>query len=305
MNVIEAIIFGFSEILSYKVLKRALAIGAAVVIVWSVIGYLLWGPLVSFAAYFLDLIPFSMLRANGAWMLSIFLWSFLVLITFALVMAFFGNVILEKVSKEKYGSTSVLIVLGSAVVWGIVWFIGDGYIHEQFSKLLTYLPFETVEGGLAYLMALYFIYTGIIITLLFVTSMMSESLLHEVQEQEFPYESLLDEDEVEAAKSRILDVSIYVLVSVAAFPLLFIPVVNFVVQLLLWVWLIKDTFLNDTKLLVIPQAKREGLSAYKAGFITLAGVTAMFNFIPILNVFGPFFGEISMFYYLKQIEKEL
>jgi uncharacterized protein involved in cysteine biosynthesis len=145
----------------------------------------------------------------------------------------------------------------------------------------------------------------IIITLLFVTSMMSESLLHEVQEQEFPYESLLDEDEVEAAKSRILDVSIYVLVSVAAFPLLFIPVVNFVVQLLLWVWLIKDTFLNDTKLLVIPQAKREGLSAYKAGFITLAGVTAMFNFIPILNVFGPFFGEISMFYYLKQIEKEL
>ena len=304
-NVIESIIFGFSEILSYKVLKRALAIGAAVVIVWGIIGYMLWEPLVSFVSYFLDLIPFSMLRSNGAWMLSIFLWSFLVLITFALVMAFFGNVILEKVSKEKYGTTSILVVLGSAVVWGVIWFIADGYIHQQLTKLLTLLPFETVEDGVAYLLALYFIYIGAIITLLFVSSMFSESLLKEIKDKEYPYEALLDEDEVKATEGRIRDVAIYVLLSIVAFPLLFVPVLNFIIQLVLWVWLVKDTFVNDTKILVIPEAKREGLSEYRVGFITLATVTAMFNFIPIFNVFGPFFGEISMFYYLKQIEKEL
>jgi len=80
-NILEAIFFGFSEILNYKTMKKALAIGALVTISWSVIGYFVWGDLVSFAAYFIDLVPFSMLRSNGAWILSSFLWFSLVLMS--------------------------------------------------------------------------------------------------------------------------------------------------------------------------------------------------------------------------------
>ena len=89
--IIESILFGFSAILNYKIMKRALAIGLIVTLGWSVIGYFLWDELVSTAAYFIDLVPFSMLRSNGAWILSSFLWFSLVLVTFALILAFFGN----------------------------------------------------------------------------------------------------------------------------------------------------------------------------------------------------------------------
>ncbi len=72
---------------------------------------------------------------------------------------------------------------------------------------------------------------------------------------------------------------------------------NFIIQMSLWVWLIKDTFVNDAAVLVIKKEKREALSQYKAGFITISGITALFNFLPVLNIFGPFFGEIAMFNY--------
>ena len=304
-TIIESILFGFSEILNYKIMKRALIIGALVTLVWSFIGYMIWDELVSVAAYFIDLVPFSMLRSNGAWILSSFLWFSLVLVTFALILAFFGNMILEKISKEKYSSFSLLIVFASAIFWAFIWFFEGSYIHAQFVRLLNWLPFETVQASLAYLLGLYFIYSAIIVTMLLVTSFYSEALLEDVRDENFPYEPFLEEDEVKASKNRLLDILIYTLLAIAAFPLLFIPVLNFVIQLTLWVWLIKDTFLNDNAPLLIPQEKRAALSEYKAGFITISTVTSFFNFLPVFNIFGPFFGEIAMFYYLREIKKEL
>lgn len=304
-NILEAILFGFSEILNYKIMKRALAIGAVVTIIWSIIAYFIWGDLVSFAASFIDLVPFSMLRSNGAWILSSFLWFSLVLVTFALILAFFGNMILEKVSKEKYSSFSLLVVFASAAFWSLVWFFKGSYIHAQFLKLLNWLPFETVEASLAYLMGLYFVYTAIIVTMLLVTSFFSESLLEDIRDKNFPYEPFLEEDEVKVSENRLLDILIYVVISIVSFPLLFIPVVNFVIQMGLWIWLIKDTFVNDSAALVIPKEKRAKLSEYKSGFFVISAVTSLFNFLPVFNIFGPFFGEIAMFYYLKEIQKEL
>ncbi|QOP42915.1 EI24 domain-containing protein [Sulfurimonas sediminis] len=304
-NILEAILFGFSEILNYKIMKRALAIGAVVTIIWSIIAYFIWGDLVSFAASFIDLVPFSMLRSNGAWILSSFLWFSLVLVTFALILAFFGNMILEKVSKEKYSSFSLLVVFASAAFWSLVWFFKGSYIYAQFLKLLNWLPFETVEASLAYLMGLYFVYTAIIVTMLLVTSFFSESLLEEIRDKNFPYEPFLEEDEVKVSENRLLDILIYIVISIVSFPLLFIPVVNFVIQMGLWIWLIKDTFVNDSAALVIPKEKRAKLSEYKSGFLVISAVTSLFNFLPVFNIFGPFFGEIAMFYYLKEIQKEL
>ena len=304
-NILEAILFGFSEILHYKTMKRALAIGAVVTMSWSFLGYLIWNELVSVGAYFIDIVPFSMLRSNGASMLSSFLWFALVLITFALILTFFGNMILEKVSKKRYSSFSLLVVFASALFWSVVWFFESSYIHTQFLRLLNWLPFETVQTSLASLLGFYFIYSGIIVTMLFVTSFYSEYFLKDIQDKHFPYEALLEENELVASENRIKDVVIYVIASILVFPLLFIPVINFIIQLSLWVWLIKDTFVRDSAVLVIEKEKRGQLTQYKKGFIVISMVTALFNFLPIFNIFGPFFGEITMFYYLKGIHKDL
>jgi len=303
--VIESILFAFKEILAYKTIKLALLIGAGVTLLWSFIGYVIWDELISLSKYFIDLLPFSILRSNGAWILSSFLWFSLVLITFALIMMFFGTMILEKVSKEKYSSISLLVAFTTALFWVVVWFFYGDTLHEEFLRLLNWLPFETVEASIAYMLSLYFIYGAIIVTTLLVTSFYSEELLEDVRDRNFPYDKLLDEDEIKTSENRVRDIAIYTVVSTAAFPLLFIPIVNFIIQFGLWVWLIKDILVNDTAVLLIKEENREKLSEHSVGFYTISASAALFNFLPVFNIFGPFFGEIAMFYYMKELSKEL
>ena len=66
----------------------------------------------------------------------------------------------------------------------------------------------------------------------------------------------------------------------------------------------KNTLVNDSGALVISKEKRAKLSEYKSGFIVVSTITPPFNFVSVLNIFGPFFGEITMVCYLKQIQKE-
>ncbi len=302
-KIMDAVIFGFNEILTWHTMKYALLAGFLVSIFWGFLGYLLWDHMIALSATIIDFIPFSMVRSNSAWMLSTFLWFQLVIITFALIFAFFGNIILRSVNKEKYTSFSILVAGGSALFWGIIWFFKGDYIYHQFIKLLTWLPFETIEKGVASLISIYLIYNAILVTLLFVTSMFSEPLLVSVEKRHF------NEDEVErdhlfsVIGYTIKDSFIFFFISLIALPLLFIPVLNIFVQIALWVWLIKDTMTYDASVLSSEKVDKEALKEHKAALWFLSALTALFNFVPILHFFGPYFGEIAMFHYMKSNQK--
>jgi hypothetical protein len=300
----DAVLFGLKEILKTSTMKFAMLSGIVVSAVWLGIGIFFWDSIISFTSTILTYIPFSILRSNGAWMLSTFLWLQAVLITFALVFACFGNMIVEKLDREKYASFSMLVGILSAAFWSVVWFFEGGYIYAQFLKLLTWLPFETIEKGLAYLIGFYLIYTGIIVTLIFVASMFSTEFLSEIREKHFPYDRMYDEYEYRTITKTLRDTAIFTGVSIISFPLLFIPVINFILLVGLWIWLMKDTLASDTAAYVFGEVDEVKLKEYKAGLWGISLVGSLFNFIPVFNVFGPYFTEIAMFYYLKEKKDE-
>ena len=304
-DIAESILFGFKEILNYHTMKLVLLIGVVVTLIWSLVGYFLWDGLVGISSSVIDLVPFSMIRSNSAWMIASLVWLILVITTFSLILIFLGNMILEKISKEKYSSFSLSIAFGSAIFWGVVGFFNADTLHVKLSQLLNWLPFETVQSSMSYLLAFYFIYSAIIVTMLLATSFFSESLLTQVSRKHFPYDDLLEENEIETSENRLKDLAIYTIVSLLSFPLLFIPLLNFIIQIALWIWLTKDTFVKDTAALLIPKEKGEKLKEHKKGFFIISGITALFNFLPLFNLFGPFFGEISMFYYMKLLAKKV
>lgn len=298
-DIMHAIIFGFREILTWNVMKLALISGVVVSAFWAFIGFLFWGQIVALGSSMLELVPFSMVRSNGAWMLSSFLWFQLVLLTFALIFAFFGNLIIRSVSKEKYTSFSLLTVLGSAIFWAVVWFFKGDYIYHQFLQLLTWLPFETIEKGIGYLIGFYLIYSAIVVTMVFVVSVFSEPLIKGVEKRHFPDEEIVRDNKFKSIGYTIRDSVIFTLISLIAFPLLFIPIVNIIVLIALWVWLVKDTFRYDAASLLFEKVDKEKIKEHKVAIWTISFVTALFNFVPVFNIFGPYFGEISMFHYLK------
>jgi len=295
----DAIIFGFKEILRARTIKYAMVSGIIISSIWIGIGVLFWNDIITFSSSILSLLPFSMLRSNGAWMLSTFLWLQLVLLTFALIFTFFGNLIVGKMNREHYSLFSIFIGLVSAVFWGVVWFFKADYIYAQFLKLLTWLPFETIEKGVAYLIGFYFIYTAIIVSLIFVTSLTSTPFLAHVREKYFPYDRMYDDNEITTLKQAFRDAGIFLVASLVSFPLLFIPVLNFIILVALWVWLMKDTILSDASAFVFGDIDKERLKEYKVAIWGISFIGSLFNFIPVFNAFGPYFTELAMFHYLK------
>ncbi len=298
-DVMHAIVFGFKEILHWEVMRLALVSGLIVTIFWAFIGYIFWGQIVSIGGSILELFPFSMIRSNGAWMLSSFLWFGLVLLTFALIFAFFGNLILRSVSRDKYTSFSIIVAFCSALFWAGIWFFKGDYIYHQFLQLLTWLPFETIEKGIGYLIGFYIIYNAIVVTLVFVVSIFSKPLIKSIHKRDFPDDIPLKDHAFKSIEYTIRDATIFTLVSLIAFPLLFIPIINAIVLVLLWIWLVKDTFRYDAAALLFEKVDKERLKEHNEATWIISFITALFNFVPIFNIFGPFFGEISMFHYLR------
>jgi len=300
LDFMDAVVFGFKEILRAKTIKFAMTGGLIISFIWIVIGAFFWNDIVLLSSSVLSLVPFSLIRSNGAWMLSTFLWLQAVLITFALTFALLGNYIVQEVEREKYSSYSLLIGLLSSAFWSVVWLFEGEYIYAQFLKLLTWLPFETIEKGISYLIGFYIIYTAIIVTTIFVTSTYSTTFLQKIKEKHFPYDTMYDDIEYKTIKRTIKDTSVFVIASIISFPLLFIPIVNFIILVGLWIWLMKDVISRDVAAFVFGKVEKEKLKAYKGAIWGITFIGSLFNFIPIFNVFGPHFTELAMFYYFKE-----
>ena len=302
-NMLHAVIVAFSEILKWDTIKVVLLGGILVTAFWGGIGYIFWDQMIALSAKILEFVPFSMVRSNGAWMLSAFLWFQLVLITFALIYAFFGNLVLRVVSKDKYSAFTFLTVFLSALFWAAVWFFAGDYIYDQFLRLMTWLPFETIEKGLASLIALYMLYNAIIVTMLFVASLFSEPIIRMVEKRHFAEEEVVKENIFASLKYTLRDSLLFVALSALSFPLLFIPMLNIIMQIVLWIWLAKDTMSYDAITLDYQKPDREIIRQHRFATYFISFATVLFNFIPVLNLFGPFFGEIAMFHYFKSIKK--
>ena len=299
-----SIVVAFSEMLRWQNIKITLTIGILVTLIWGVIAYISWDYLILLSSHILEYIPFSMIRANGAKMLSIFLWFQLVLITFALVYAFFGNFILRAVDKERYSSFTFVTISISAIIWTIVWFFSGDYIYKEFLKLLTWLPFETIEKGVSFLIALYIIYSAIIVTLLVVTSILSEPLIKRVRAEHFKESEVVKTNILASIKYTIKDTLIFIVLSIIAFPLIFVPVVNILVQTLLWIWLYKDTISHDSLYLSSKNADTNILKEHKVAIYFISFIAVLLNFIPVLNIFSPFIAEVAMYHYIKGVDDD-
>ncbi len=298
-NIFQALIVAFSEVLKWDTVKIVLLIGGLVTFVWIFIGYMLWDPLMTLSRAILDFIPFSMIRSNGIILLSALLWFQMVLVTFALIYAFFGNLIMSKLPKDRYAYFTLLTIFVSAVFWAVVFYAMGDRIEQILENILSTFPYYTIQNLLAVLVGMYIIYNGIIVTMLFIASLFSEPIIKKIESKYFDDINISKKSRFISIKYTIRDTLIYISLSLLAFPLLFIPVLNIIVQILLWLWLYKDTLSFDAVAVVYPNPSKEIIKKHRFAVWFISIVTVLFNFLPVFNIFSPFFGEIAMFYYFK------
>ncbi|SFV50828.1 Probable transmembrane protein [hydrothermal vent metagenome] len=303
-NIMNSIVFAFREILEWHTMKYVLVSGIVISALWIGIGLFFWDFIINISSHILNWVPFSMVRSNGAWMLSAFIWLILILITFAIIFSFFGNFIMRYVSKEKFTSFSIWVALGSTIFWSVVWFFKGDYIYAQFLKLLTWLPFETIEKGVAFLISFYIIYNAIIVSMLFISSLFSEPLIILVEKKHFADDSVVRNNIFSSFGYTIKNTIVFIILSIIAFPLLFIPILNIFIQVALWMWLTKDTVSYNALSLTMENVNKSEIKRNKQAVWFISFVATLFNFVPVLNLFGAYFGEIAMFHYFKTLEQK-
>ncbi len=299
-HVLHALLFTFKEILTVKVIRLSLSIGFVVTLVWGFVGYLYWSKLIAFSSYILELIPFSMLESNGALVLSIFFWFILILVTFAIIFAFLGNFIAGKTSKNMANIYALLIIAASAVFWTIIWINKSTYIHTELVKLMSWLPFKTLDEGISFILGIYVVYMAIVMSMILIASLMNGYFIKSVLN-----DKIVKNREIKTIQYTLRDMVIFLVASILVVPLLFVPLLNVIIQIGLWSWLMKDTFVYDNlSLLSETVVSKEQLKQHRGAFWSISIFCALFNLIPIINFIGPFFGELAVYRYIEEQKQQ-
>lgn len=298
----ESIIFGFNAILKWEIAKIALISSLLTSVILVIFGVIFWNPLVSIVSFMLELVPFSLVRSNGAEIVSIFVWMQVVLITFALIVVLSGVFLYKKMSQREYSYFYIISLICSILFWALIWFFKGNYLHVELLKLLNWLPFETIDKSMSYMIACLIIYNLIIVFSLFVASILSQKVLFEINREYFDNDVVYSK-ELNIFRYTIKDTAIFFLLSIVLFPLFFIPILNWIVQIGLWTYLVRNTFRYDVSAVLFGDINEERLKKTNIAIWSISFISAIFNFIPFINIFGSFFGEISMFHYLKNFKE--
>jgi AAA+ superfamily predicted ATPase len=75
---------------------------------------------------------------------------------------------------------------------------------------------------------------------------------------------------------------------------------NIVVQLWLWAWLYRESYFLSTCTLYCTEKDYEALKHHRLMNWSVAMTTAMLNFLPVINIFAPFFGQLMFFHWIME-----
>lgn len=299
-ELLYALVESFKTITKWKIAKFALLSGLAILFIWFIVGFIFWQPIVNFTASLLELVPFALIKSNGAWMLSSLIFVQAIFISFSFIIIITGIFIMEKSKIQQYPRYIFTIAFSVILFWAAIWYFNHETIYKELTKLLTWLPFETVKESIAYLFGVYLIYSLFIVSIQLFVAIFSDNILNTA----FGY-SVAKKYDLNIVKYTLKDGAIFLLLSLLFFPLLFIPIINFFIQIGIWMWLGKDSFTYDMGSIFYTQNElQETIKEHKFAIWFITFMASLFNLVPVLNIFGPYFGEFAMYYYLESYKNE-
>ena len=301
MKILSIFIKSITDTLSWNIVKLALVITVSLGVIWFGIGTLFWNKMINITSYFISWIPFSILKANAAFLIGGFSWFLIVLSTYAIIMALLNIPISKIVSPKRYEFFTIVLIVFISISWTIFAMFHWDFVYKELEKVLTWFPFQTLEDGVSALLAILVFYNFYIVSIYFVVMFFNKPFLEIVAIENFSDISL--KNSIKSSKFlKIIfkDLSIFLLFLLFAFPLFFVPFVNIFIQVFLWAWLIKESYFLSAGSLYATKEQLDKLNKYSLQKWALAFIASLLNLVPIANLFAPFFAQILFFHWIMQ-----
>jgi len=162
---------------------------------------------------------------------------------------------------------------------------------------LSWIPWEWLQTSVTAVATFLFAYMLFIIIVSLLTSLYSEKLLIALAKKHYPDVQVLGSANISTSLILTLKASIvFLLLFMVTLPLLFIPLFGQLVLLYLWSILLKEPTLYDVGALFINDKKI--LKEKKNNTRLLAMIAALFNYVPLVNIFAPVFAQILFLHHI-------
>ncbi len=179
-----------------------------------------------------------------------------------------------------------------------------GVLTNIIASYLSWIPWEWVQTSGASVATLLLTYMLFIMMVSLLTSLYSEKLLISLAKKRYPDVPVVGSADITTSILLTLKASIVFLVLfIITLPLLFIPIFGQVLVLYLWSVLLKEPTIYDVGSLFINDKKI--LKEKKKKTSILAMIAALFNYIPLVNIFAPVFAQILFLHYILKKENEV
>lgn len=187
------------------------------------------------------------------------------------------------------------IGIGSILLWVVLlWVSWDAY-EAVITSYIAKIPFvgswEWIQSGGSFVVALIIGYMLIITTISIATSLFSEPILIALAKKHYPDQPIVGTANIATSISISIKASLVFLITfLISFPLIFIPILGQIWMLWLWSLLIKEPNTYDVGSLFATNKSNLKAKGVKSGVIAM--LASLFNYIPLLNIFAPLFGQI-------------
>ena len=190
----------------------------------------------------------------------------------------------------------VLTLLFAWNMWGLV--------TEMIASYLSWIPWEWLQTSGASVGTFLLTYMLFIIMVSLLTSLQSEKLLISLAKKRYPDVPVAGSANMATSLLLTLKASIvFLLLFILTLPLLFIPIFGQVWVLYLWSVLLKEPTIYDVAALFIKEKKIRKEKKKKTSL--LAMIAALFNYIPLINIFAPVFAQILFLHHILGKENNI
>jgi len=198
----------------------------------------------------------------------------------------FSSTVLSFILKVGFGSILLWIVL----LW-VSWDLYASLIYSYIQKIPYVGSWEWIQTSGTVIVALLVGYMLAIITISIATSLFSEPILKQLAKKHYPDVEIVGTPNVATSLYLSIKASlIFLILFLFTFPLIFVPILGQIWMLWLWSILIKEPNSYDVGSLFISDKSILRSSSKRAGVIAM--IASLFNYIPIVNIFAPLFGQI-------------
>jgi hypothetical protein len=293
MEFIYSVIEAFKDLTRKDISRLSLINGIFWAAIWLILGIVLWRYMVGFTAFMINLLPFKFVQNAGAEFIFMILWLQAVLISIGVFFVLFNGLLSKK-------TFSVLIAFVLALFWFAVFLTYKSEIISYLERMIRIFPFESIEEAVSVVLAVFIFYSFYIVSMYLGFLIMSEKSVLNLIKEEYPYIEISGKvSKFKVFAVLLRDFTVFLAVLVVLYPLLFIPFLNIFVIVGLWAFVIKNALFETVDSIVGEVEINKNLLW---GF---AVVSVFLNFIPLVNLFAPALGVLSICRYIMEKKSDV